>query len=262
MPESHKRRLRVLQELEDHLEIPMLILAAIWIALIIFEAITGLPRPLQTLGLVIWMIFIAEFALRFWLAPGKVRFLRKNWLGLVALIIPAFRVFRVFQAIRILQVSEVSQSLSLVRIVAAANRSMGALGRTLGRRGFGYVTAVTFVVALLGGAGMYKYEAHVFKDYPDALWWSVMVIATIGSDYWPKSNEGRILTVMMATYGFSILGYLAAMLASFFVDQDVKHTKDEVSLSKVYAEIVALRKEIEAMRSAQGASIRDRVSLE
>lgn len=262
MAESHKRRLRVLQELEDHLEFPMLVLAAIWIALIIFEATTGLPPVLQTVGLIIWVIFIAEYAIRFTLAPSKPRFLKHNWLGLVALVIPAFRVFRIFQAIRILQVSEVSQSISLVRIVAAANRSMGALGRTLGRRGFGYVTAVTMVIAFLGAAGMYKYEAHVFKDYWDALWWSVMVIATIGSDYWPKSNEGRILTVLMAVYGFSILGYLAATLASFFVDQDVKHTKDDVSLKKVYDEVVALRKELEAMRTGQPVSMKDRASLQ
>jgi voltage-gated potassium channel len=264
MAESTKSRMRTLRELEKHLEIPMLVLAVVWIALIILEVAIGLPPFLRGVGYVIWAIFILEFALRFWIAPHKFRFLEKNWLSLIALVVPAFRVFRVFQAIRLLQVAQVSRGLSLVRVVAAANRGMGALGRTLGRRGFGYVGLATLIVAVLGAAGIYQFEPGQFKDYPDALWWSTMVIATMGSQYWPQSNEGRILTVMLAAYGLAILGYLAATLASLFVDQDVKHTKDDVSLKSLQSEVRALREEVRHLREPSSAEeeMRRKVSLE
>lgn len=230
----------------------MLILAAIWIALIVMDFVVGLPPLLQGVGYAIWAVFVLDFIIRFWLAPAKVPFLRKNWLGLLALIIPALRVFRIAEAFRILQVSQVSQGFSLIRIVSAANRSMSDLGRILGRRGFGYVSLLTLVIALLGAAGIEKFEPGQFHGYADALWWTVMVIATIGSQYWPVSNEGRILTVMLAIYGFAMLGYAAATLASLFVDQDVKHSKDEVSLKTLQSEIHALREEV--MKQHRGSA--------
>jgi len=262
MATQAKSRLRALQQLENHLEMPMLFLAAIWIALIVVEVVSGLPPFWRGVGYFIWVIFILEFLLRLWLAPHKFRFIKKNWLSLIALTIPALRVFRIFEAIRLLQVAQFSQGLSLVRIVGAFNRGMGSLTRVLGRRGFGYVSLLTLIVALLGGAGIYQFEPHQFRDYADALWWSTMVIATIGSQYWPLSNEGRILTIMLAVYGFAILGYVAATLASLFVDQDVKHSKDEVSLKTLQQEIRSLRQEIQQLTSKQQPDIRSKISLE
>lgn len=32
-------------------------------------------------------------------------------------------------------------------------------------------------------------------SYGTALWWTAMILTTMGSDYWPKTAEGRILCV-------------------------------------------------------------------
>ncbi len=37
---------------------------------------------------------------------------------------------------------------------------MRALGASMGRRGFGYVVALTMIVTLAGAAGMYAFESR------------------------------------------------------------------------------------------------------
>ena len=48
----------ILQQLEDWLEIPMLVLSFVWLALFIVELIWGLSAFLDVLGTSIWMLFI------------------------------------------------------------------------------------------------------------------------------------------------------------------------------------------------------------
>jgi len=51
-------------------------------------------------GTVIWAIFLLEFGLRLALAPDRLRFLRTNWLSVIALAAPAFRLVRGFRLLR------------------------------------------------------------------------------------------------------------------------------------------------------------------
>ena len=86
-------RYELLQQLEDWLETPMLVLGFAWLVLLLIELIWGLSPLSETIGMVIWIVFIADFAIKFTLAPKKVTYLKSNWLTAIALVIPALRVF-------------------------------------------------------------------------------------------------------------------------------------------------------------------------
>ena len=90
-----RERNQSLEQLERWLEIPMIVLGFGWLALLIVEFTWGLSRFLEVTTRLIWLAFIVEFALRFTLAPRKIPFLRKSWLTIIALLIPALRVFRI-----------------------------------------------------------------------------------------------------------------------------------------------------------------------
>ena len=157
-----------------------------------------------------------------WLAPRKGRFLRRNWLTVLSLLVPALRLFRF---LRVLRVARAARGLRLVRLVGSANRGMNALRGGLKRRGAGYVAALSVVVALLGAAGMQSFEsagpnATAFDTFGEALWWTAMLLTTLGSEAWPRTGEGRLLCFLLALYAFSVFGYLTAALASVFVDRD------------------------------------------
>ncbi|WP_165482744.1 potassium channel family protein [Legionella gresilensis] len=118
--------------------------------------------------------------------------------------------------------------------------SMRLLGFTLGRQGFFYIISLTILVTLVGAAGIYAFEG-VFANYGEALWLAAMMITTMGSDFWPKTVEGRILCLGLAIYGFAIFGYITAVVASFLIG---KEAKDKANQAKILHAIEELKQEI------------------
>ncbi|MFN2513724.1 MAG: potassium channel family protein [Pyrinomonadaceae bacterium] len=244
-------RSEVLQQLEDWLETPMLVLGFVWLTLLVIELTWGLSPFLETVGTVIWIIFIIDFAVKFTLAPHKLTYLKSNWLTAIALAVPALRVLRIVRAVRLLRVARAARGLRLVRVITSLNRGMKALGASMGRRGLGYVMALTTVVTLSGAAGMYAFENEIpggLNSYGVALWWTAMLITSIGSEYWPQTAEGRLLCFLLSLYGFAVFGYVTATLATFFIGRDAEDQEAEVagaqSIKELRAEIAALREDM------------------
>jgi voltage-gated potassium channel len=247
----NKEREEILGTLEGWLETPLLILGFVWLALLVIEFIRGLSPFLETFSSAIWIIFIVDFVVKFTLAPRKLEYLKNNLLTAVALLIPALRVFRIFRVFRVLRAARFARGLRLVRIITSLNRGMRALGASMGRRGFGYVVALTLIILVSGAAGMYAFENEVeggLQNYGESLWWTAMLLTSIGSDYFPKTSEGRILCLLLAVYGFGIFGYVTATLATFFVERDATNKDSPIAdagkIENLQLEIAALREEI------------------
>ena len=247
-------RYELLRRLEDSLETPMLVLAFVWLALLVGELIWGESLMFEVLGTIIWVIFILDFAVAFVLAPHKIAYLKNNWLTALSLLVPALRLFRFS---RVFRLARMGRSLRLLRVVSSLNRSMRALGASLSRRGFGYVLALTVLVAFTGAAGMYAFENAApggLKSYGEALWWTTMVLTTMGSQYWPLTIEGRVLCVFLALYAFAVFGYVTATLATFFIGRDAEDDKAELAgarqLAALREEMIALREEIRRTTAA------------
>lgn len=244
---DRQERWRTLEQLDDWLRTPMLLLSLAWLAIVLIELLRGSSQLLEIFGTAIWIVFLLEFAIRLALAPEKRPFLRRNWLTILSLVVPAFRLLR---GLRFLRAARALRGARLVRIVGTANRSMNALKATLKRRRFGYVAGLTALVIGLGAAGMLSFEpaaevAGGFASYGDALWWTAMLVSTIGSAFWPATTEGRILCFLLSVYGLAVFGYITASFASFFVGRDTAAAEREVAGA---GEIAALRAEIAALR--------------
>lgn len=247
---ARNERREILRQLEDWLEMPMIVLSLIWLVLFIVEAIRGLSPFLENIGTGIWVIFIVDFAVKFFLAPEKIEYLKRNWLTAIALALPALRVFRIFRALRILRVARAARGIRLVRLLTSLNRGMKALGASFGRRGFGYVAILSVIVLFGGAAGMFAFENRAeggrFESYGDALWWTAMMLTTVGSDYFPVTAEGRVLCFILAIYAFAVFGYITATLATFFVEGET--TKKDLSKIKT-AQLADLQTEIGELRA-------------
>jgi voltage-gated potassium channel len=251
--ELERERTDLLQALEDWLETPMVILAFIWLALLIIELTWGDRRLFATIGTVIWVVFILDFGVKFILAPHKVAYLTRNWLAAISLVLPALRIAR---AVRLLRVARIGRGVRLVRVVSSVNRGMRALGASLNRRGFGYIAALTAIVTVAGAAGMYAFEgtsAGGFQTYGDALWFTTMVMTTLGSQHWPETLEGRILSFFLSLYAIGIFGYVTATLATYFIGRDAEDAQAEIAGAR---ELIELRDEVMALRADVRALIR------
>lgn len=249
-------RYRKLLRFQARLELPMIVLAFVWLALFIVEAIWGTRRWLDIAGWVIWAVFIVEYVIGFILAPRKWIYVRKNWLKAVALLAPALRMLRMVRVLRLARAARLARGARVLRIVSSLNRGMRALGRTLGRRGAPYVVALTLLVMLAGAAGMYAFENEPsgqqgFTSFADALWWTGMIMTTMGSAYWPVTAAGRVLCVLLSLYAFGVFGYVTALLASFFVGRDVETGQLRANeITRLADEIRQLRAMLEANAGA------------
>ncbi len=238
-----RQRWQLLVRLEHLLDGPMIALGFLWLALLVLDLTRGLSPLLKHVSEAIWAVFILDFLLRFALAPRRLVYLRRNWLTLVALVLPGLRVLRFARVLR------GARGLRLVRVVTSLNRGMRALGRTMRRRGFGYVMGLTVLVNLAGAAGMYAFEnlpgGEGLHGYGDALWWTSMIMTTLGSAYWPQTPEGRILGFLLSVYAIAVFGYITATLSSYFIGRDAASAQGEVAGEETMR---ALRREIAALR--------------
>jgi voltage-gated potassium channel len=228
-----RERETLVQQLGSAVERVMVLLSAIWIALLVAELAAGpLPASLEMAVWVIWGIFIVHFLAEFVIAPAKVRYLRSNWLTALSLVLPAVRFLRAFAALRVLRAARVVRSVGLLRMLTSINRGMASLRATAASRGLGYVVAATVLIVAVGAAGMAWFESPAslaaedggsagapLDGYAEALWWTLFAMTT-GATSQPVTGEGRLLGWLLSLYGLGVFGYLTAVLASHFVGRE------------------------------------------
>src|SRR5687768_13320708 len=220
-----RERWKLTARLVRALDSPMLVLSGIWSLLLVVEFTRGLSPWLQIVSDVIWVAFVAQFGVEFVAAPSKGVYLRKQWVTAVSLALPAFRLLRLVRVARFGRLARAARGIRLARLLGAANRGMRALAIGFRRRGLGYVIGLTLLVAATGAAGMYRFELDApggpgFADYGTALWWTAMLLTTMGSEYWPRTPEGRLLCLLLALYAFAVFGYVTAAIAAYFIGKD------------------------------------------
>ena len=245
------RRYRWLIKLSVSTEVPLIFLGFAWLVLLVVELIWQLTPFLQSVVLIIWIIFIVDFFVKLISVPRKWLFIRKNVLTIVSLFIPALRTFRILASLRLFRSMGIIRSIRVIRVIGSINRGMRALGRILERRAFGYVVILTLMICFVGAAAMFAFEKETgaFTNYWDALWWTAMLLTTIASEYWPQTVEGKIVTFLLGIYSLGVLGYLTAMLASFFIGQDATDQKGEIAGAKQLDELV---KEMKLLKEELG----------
>ena len=223
----------------------MALLGAVWLLLLIVELLHGATRATDAATAIIWIVFALEFVIRLVLAPRKISFLRRNWITVVSLALPALRVVRFVAMVRLLRIGRAARALRLARLLTSFSRGMRSLGSTMRERGFSYVVALTAIVLLLGAAGMYAFERDThegFRTFGASLWWTAMLLTTMGSEVWPRTAEGRFVCLLLSVYAFAVFGYITATLASYFVGSDA--AADRERTDRIERELEALRRAV------------------
>jgi voltage-gated potassium channel len=168
------------------------------------------------------------------IAPDKPEYLKDNWIAAISIFLPALALLRIFWIFRFLNFAKFLRSVVLLRLLTSIRRGVKAVSLILSQRGLGYAIALTIIVIFTGAAGMSYFEspdavhqvgysnATGLRSYWDALWWTAMIMTTMGSQYWPVTIEGRILCWLLAVYAFVFFTYITATIASQTKDNNNK----------------------------------------
>jgi voltage-gated potassium channel len=201
---------------------PMMVLALVMIPLIVVPLVADLSpateRAFLAVDYLLWAIFAAEYAIKLYLAPNRRRFVAHHVPDLIIVLVPMLRPLRVLRSVRLLRL------LRLALLGSFAAKGLREVREVLRRRGLSWVLLIVLVLNLVAAAAVLEFERSNAQanigSYPDALWWAVTTITTVGyGDRFPMSPAGRGVAVVLMIAGIAMFGVITASIAAYFVEQ-------------------------------------------
>jgi voltage-gated potassium channel len=174
--------------------------------------VTGVLWAADTLFCV---IFLFDFFRSLALAENRRDYL--FWHGILDLLgslpsIPALRLARLARVIRVARFLRARSARSLAHEFVE-RRAESAL----------YLTGLLAILLLIVGSSLVLvFEPHAdganISTGRDAFWWAYVTITTVGyGDRFPVTNGGRIIGIVLMTFGIGIFGVLTSFMSSLFL---------------------------------------------
>ena len=230
------RREALLLRIERLTELPLMVLAFVMIPLLVGPILWRLSPQEEAIFLsldyFIWALFVVDMGIKIIVAPHRLAYLRRHWLEVLVVVVPFFRPLR------------------LLRIFLFGSRAWVGMRRLvhvdfLLVYGVGLVIIAATVVASVEGG-----EGASIQSFPDALWWAVVTITTVGyGDMVPVTAAGRTIAFILMLGGIAFFSGVTANLASFMVRVQDSHKQ---ALSQLVTEVEGLRQEVIRLRQGQG----------
>jgi voltage-gated potassium channel len=215
-------RRRQLMRIEHALRFPMALLGVAWIIcgiIVLTTHSTGATSKGFAIALfAIWFLVVLEFLIRYIVVSDRRRYFACRPIEPVMVALPFFQVWKILGV----EQTSVIWGEGFSRFVAI-----------LRHRGLFRVLLAATGLLFLGGWVVLLCERHAtganIHNYPDALWWAVVTVTTVGyGDRFPVTGGGRAVAVILMLVGIGLIGVLTATVASFFVQEHTDANKDQL----------------------------------
>ncbi len=177
------------------------------------------------------LLFAIEYILRIYTALNRRVFIF-SFFGIVDLlaILPALVLIPGFRVLRILRVLRVFRIFKATRFILAVDRMIDALSEV--RRELFALVILSSMFVYLAACGIYYFERveqpDVFGSIPDAMWWAIITLTTIGyGDVYPETTGGKIFTALVALVGVGLIAIPSGLLASVLTKARVEEEQAE-----------------------------------
>jgi voltage-gated potassium channel len=174
----------------------------------------------QYFDLFVVTVFAIEYLIRFFIAPRKWAFVRSPLAILDLLVILTFLSVSNFAFLRSFRVLKILQ---LLKIFRYSEILLGFFKSFKNYRNELKIFFSTLTVALiLSASGLYHLEKAVNTELdtiPEALWWAVVTISTVGyGDVVPITVAGKMLAGVMMFMGLGVIAIFTAIITKMFID--------------------------------------------
>ncbi|OKL47094.1 hypothetical protein BSR28_06730 [Boudabousia liubingyangii] len=182
--------------------------------------------------IIIWAMFIIDYAVRFSLAPHRREFIVNNWFDLLIITLPMLRPLRLLRLLTVLRMFD------------------RHAGNALRGKVTSYTIGTTLIVLVTAAIGILEIERKLpdsqIKDFSAALWWAITTVTTVGyGDTVPVSESGRFLAIALMIFGIALLGLVTGLLSSYLVEK-VSETEDKTEY-KILKQLEAQNQELKRL---------------
>jgi len=188
----------------------------------IFKVPAESSKVLDLVDNAICVFFLIEFAIRFYKADSKLKFMKWGWIDLISSIpnVDFLRAGRTLRLIRLLRILRAFRSTKHLVTHVFQNRAQGA---------FTTVIILAALLIIFSSISILQFETDPnsnIKTAEDALWWAYVTVTTVGyGDKFPVTTEGRVIGVILMTAGVGLFGTFTGFISSWFLG--VKKTEDK-----------------------------------
>ena len=233
-------------------------LALVFLALYAYEVIGRLSGPtlawVENSITIIWLVFFIDYVIRISITRNRWQWIKANIVDLLSVALPVLRPLR------------------LLRVVALIRILHRTTGERIRDKIITYTVCSTILLVIVSSLAILEAERDVpnasITSFPDALWWSVVTITTVGyGDYTPVSPTGRLITLALMIGGMALIGVITATLASWITERssDENERIEETTqrqIMQLEKTIAALHQEITVLRENVEKSIHSETTQE
>lgn len=174
-------------------------------------------------GWVIWGLFAAEFVTHLYLAPRRLRYVRRHWIRALAIVIPTLRLLRFVRLLRL------GRALPAARVVTSSYRVAGTAGKLLRTR-LAYLGGLTTIVAVAVAELAFLFERDasqpVFDSFGDALLWAFTAVIALQGDPTPTTTGARLAMLAGFSFGLVVVASLAGTIGAYLVEERSRAPRD------------------------------------
>ena len=199
----------------------MALLGIAWLVLAIVVLNSDVNGSASTLVVgvlfALWVIMLVEYLVRLVVTPDTRGYLKRRWVEPATVVAPVFQGWHIVGIEKMsllvregeLRVESILRHHSLFRVLIA-------------------VAATIFLGAWLVLLFEERAKGSNIHDYPDALWWAIVTVTTVGyGDRFPITEGGRVVAVILMLIGIGLIGVLTATVASVFIKEHTDANKEE-----------------------------------
>jgi voltage-gated potassium channel len=225
----------------EALNTPMMIAAALTIPTVaISEAHPSgwLKTVAVTLNWITWVAFTIELGVMLAVVPSRRVWLRHHPLDLVIVFLTPPVLPPGLQSLRALRL------LRLLRLLRFAQLSR----EVFSLEGLRYALLLSTLTVVGGGALFVELERNSqHLTVWDGVYWAITTMTTLGSNIYPTTTGGEIVTVVILVIGIGFVALLTGAFAQRFLAPEIAEIEEELESEHVSAEAIALRE----LRSVQ-----------
>jgi len=211
----------VVDSIEAVTKYPLAILGIAWMVIAIVVLTNDLNGSASTALVVtlfvLWAIALVEYVVRILITSDRRGYLKRRWVEPATVVVPPLQGWHFLGMERMslliyegeLRAESILKHHSLFRVLIAAAGTL-----------------------FLGAWAVLLFEEKAkgsnIHSYPDALWWAIVTVTTVGyGDRFPVSAGGRAVAVILMLVGIGLIGVLTATVASVFVKEHTDANKEE-----------------------------------